>query len=301
MLNQLHTKGAPEHHGFPPARLQSVPDLSKVFELTEDVLAEALSFLAVRPVHTVVMTSFIHDNGFNAELNRGVFYGYRGQSGKIEGIALIGHSTLVETRSDAAMRALAFTARTSRIPIHLIMAAGDDADSFWSAYSGGDQPRLRCEELLFEASLPFLVQNSKWDVQEADISDLEQIAEAQAAIAFMECGVDPMARDREGFLSRVARRIEQKRIFTVVENGVLIFKADVIAEAGDVVYLEGVFVAPSHRGQGVGSACLAKLTVDLLGRFSNICLLSNVEYSDAHRSFRKAGYASSDKCITLFV
>ena len=301
MLNQLHTQTAPRPFGPPASRLSAVPDLSRVFEITADVRDEALAFLAVRPVHTVVMTSFIIDNAFNRELDRGVFYGYRGKNGKLEGIALIGHSTLVEARTDEAMRAFAFTARASQTPIHLIMAAGDDVDSFWSDFRGGESPSLRCEELLFEASFPFLVQPCKWNVRTADIADLEQIAEAQAAIAFMECGVDPMARDREGFLRRVARRIEQKRVFTVVENGVLIFKADIIAETADVIYLEGVYVAPSHRGQGVGSACLAQLTAELMGRVSNICLLSNVEFEEAHHSFRKAGYANNDKCITLFV
>jgi len=33
-------------------------------------------FLSIRPVHTVVITGFITDNGIVSELNRGKFYGY---------------------------------------------------------------------------------------------------------------------------------------------------------------------------------------------------------------------------------
>ncbi|MFN0141391.1 MAG: hypothetical protein ACKVQW_15050 [Pyrinomonadaceae bacterium] len=67
------------------------PDLSRVSGLTESDLAETLAFLSIRPVHTVVMTSFINDNGIESELNRGVYYGYRNAKGELEGVALIGH------------------------------------------------------------------------------------------------------------------------------------------------------------------------------------------------------------------
>ena len=75
------------------------PDLSRVSELLLGDTQEVLDFLSIRPVHTVVMTSFINDNGIASELNRGKFYGYRNADGEIEGVALIGHSTLVEARS----------------------------------------------------------------------------------------------------------------------------------------------------------------------------------------------------------
>lgn len=301
MLHQRHNTIAPNIAGERANALAAVPDLTRVFQLTEDVRAEALSFLSVRPVHTVVMTSFIQDNGFDQKLNRGTFYGYRGTNGAIEGIALIGHSTLIEARTDNAMRAFAFTALTSETPIHLVMSAGNDVDSFWRTFRPTAEPRLRCEELLFEASFPFSVPTCEWNVRNADTSQLLQVAEAQAEVAFIECGVDPMVRDREGFLKRVARRMEQGRVFSVFEDGVLIFKADIIAETDDVIYLEGVYVNPEYRGKGVGPNCLAALTVKLLGRVSNICMLSNVDFKPAHRSFEKAGYQATDKCITLFV
>jgi predicted GNAT family acetyltransferase len=80
------------------------------------------------------------------------------------------------------------------------------------------------------------------------MDELELVAEAQAEVAFLESGVDPMVTDRDGFLKRVARRIEQERIFVVVENGELVFKADIIAETSDAIYLEGVYVSESYRG-----------------------------------------------------
>lgn len=281
--------------------VEAMPDLSKVVELTEDHREEVTKFLAVRPVHTVVMSSFINDNGMESPQNRGKFFGYRNTRGELEGVALIGHSTLVEARTENAIAALAMTARTSETPIHLVMSSGERAEIFWNYYTGGTKsPRLTCKELLFEVAFPYMVQNCEWNIRKAESSHLEHVAAAQAEIAFVECGVDPMEKDRAGFLKRVQKRIDQGRVFVVFENGKLLFKADIIAEANDVIYLEGIYVAPELRGQGMGSRCLSKLSLDLMGQAGNICLLSNVDFEQAHRSYTRAGFKQTDSCTTLF-
>jgi hypothetical protein len=248
------------------------------------------------------MTSFINDNGIENELlNRGIFYGYRNRGGKLSGVALIGHSTLVEARDNEALIALAVCARSSRTPIHLIMSSGDDANRFWNLMGLVGQPRLSCTEALFEAAFPFAVSKSEYEVRTATAEWLMPVAEAQAEVAFIESGVDPLLSDREGFLKRVARRIEQGRVFVVTNGDELVFKADIIAETDETIYLEGVYVAPGQRGKGVGAECLASLTLQLLDRVEHISLLSNVEFTAAHRSFIKAGYRETDRCTTLFV
>jgi GNAT superfamily N-acetyltransferase len=248
------------------------------------------------------MTSLINDNGLESDLNRGKFFGYMNATGKLEGVALIGHSTLVEARTDDAMHALALRARRSETPIHLIMSDGKAAESFWKYFSGNfGEPRLTCEEELFELGFPFLVQKCEWQLRYATLDELESVAEAQAEVALLESGVDPMARDREGFLRRVTRRIEQNRVFVVFQNGKLVFKADVVAQTDAVAYLEGVYVHPEYRGQGVGSECLAEVGLRLLTEVQNVCLLSNVKFGGAHRSFAKAGFRNTDRCTTLFV
>jgi len=275
---------------------------AKAIGLTNGDTQEVLDFLTIRPVHTVVMTSLIQDNGLENSLNRGKFYGYKNAEGTLEGVALIGHTTLVEARSENALNALALAARASEVPLHLIMSDGNAAESFWRILGNGSKaPRLTCTELLFEISYPFPVPSCDRTIRQATLAELDQIAEAQADIAFKECGVDPLGKDREGFLKRVSRRIEQGRIFVVVENGKLIFKADIMAETEEVIYLEGIYVAPEHRGQGVGSVCLAKLTMDLLTRVQHISLLSNISFAESHRAYQKAGYKKTGSCVTVFV
>lgn len=277
------------------------PDMTRIHALTEANREEAMSFLAKRPVHTVVMTSFMVDNGMVSDLNRGRFFAYRNAEDTIEGIALIGHATLVEARSDEALKALAFAARSSETPIHLVMSSGTAAEDFWQYMTDGLRaPRLTCMENLFEISFPFAVQQNEWKIQNADMSHLIQVAEAQAEVAFIECGVDPMKSDRKGFLKRVARRIERNRVFVVMDGEKMVFKADIVAETDNVAYLEGIYVTSEYRGKGIGSKCLSTLSLDLLNRVDHICLLSNVDFEGAHKSFHKAGFRQTDQCITLF-
>ncbi|MEJ7847297.1 MAG: hypothetical protein WKF92_04310 [Pyrinomonadaceae bacterium] len=94
------------------------------------------------------------------------------------------------------------------------MSDGPDAESFWKYYTEEKaDPRLVCNEVLFELGFPFPVRNCRFDVRLARPSELKQVADAQAEIALMESGVDPRERDLQGFMKRVMRRIEQGRMF----------------------------------------------------------------------------------------
>src|SRR5687768_9820315 len=75
--------------------------------LTGEHTAEVLAFLAERPLHTVIMASFIRDNGLVSPLNRGTFHACRNTEGRLEGVALIGHAILIEVHTDEALAAFA--------------------------------------------------------------------------------------------------------------------------------------------------------------------------------------------------
>jgi hypothetical protein len=85
----------------------SANDSSFAFQLTESNTEDVLNFLAERPIHTVFMASVIRDNGLVSPLNRGAFFGCRDAEGRLTGVALIGHATLIEARTEAALIAFA--------------------------------------------------------------------------------------------------------------------------------------------------------------------------------------------------
>jgi uncharacterized protein len=263
--------------------------------------AEVLQFLSARPLHTVVMSGLIIDNGLEDELNRGTFYGHRNSAGALEGVALIGHTTIVEARTDAAMRAFARVAQDFR-RAHVIVGEQESVARFWSFYAIAGQPLRRlCRETLLELNEPPVVSNNAGNLRTADLEDLSLIVPAHAAMALDESGVDPLQVDPEGFRSRCRRRIEQGRVWVCVEDGKLIFKADIISDTPDVIYLEGIYVRDLDRGKGLGSLYIAQLAQSLLSRTKSISVLVNCERPRAVKCFQKVGFVPRSLYDTLYL
>jgi len=277
-----------------------VPVSSRIEPLREQHQDETLAFLATRPEHTFVMTGWILDNGVVSDLNRGTFYGHRNGLGQLDGVALIGHVTLFETNNEVALAAFARLAQDCS-SARVIMAGAEDLEGFLGHFKHGPEPRLRCREQLFQQRHEERLDQAVPELRLATPNNLELVVSVHAQMAFEESGINPLFEDPEGFYRRCARRIEQKRVWVLVENKQLIFKADIISDTPEVVYLEGVYVSPSKRGEGLGQRCVKQLTNELLKRTKSVCLLVNDENVAAQSCYRKAGYRLRDVYDTLYL
>lgn len=283
-----------------PAFLRRAAAGATASGLAQEHEAEVLEFLAARPTHTAIMSGLIRDNGIVSPLNRGWFYAYRTWRGVLEGMALIGHVTLVEARSCAALEAFAFAAQQSS-NVHVIMAETDKTELFWKYYQPcGKRPRLLCRELLFEQREPPERREPVNGLRRATVVDLASVMQVQAQMAFAESGVNPMQIDPAGFRQRCARRIEQGRVWVWVEGGRLIFKADIIADTPEVNYLEGVWVNPQERRQGYGIRCMSHLAGKLLAKTKSLTVLVNQRAWQAHAFYRRSGYHFSGYYDTIY-
>lgn len=268
--------------------------------LTDESQEEVLKFLAERPLHTVVMAGLIRDNGMESKFNRGTFYACRDRHGKLAGVALIGHAMFVDARSEEALRQFATLAQ--KFPhTHMMLGEGEMIERFWKYYALNGQLRRRLSrEVLFELTDGPPEFESVSELRPATLSDLSLIVPVHAALACEESGVNPLEVDREGFRERCRRRIEEQRVWVLVEDGELIFKADIISDTDAVVYLEGIYVHPQQRGKGYGSRCLSALARELLGRTKSISLLVDQERQPAQKFFRKLGFVSRGFYETIF-
>jgi predicted GNAT family acetyltransferase len=296
-MQSLHTTSPMSE----PVAPSVIFDAAATEPLAEKHKAEILAFLQERPLHTVYMTGCILDNGVVSPLNRGCFYGYRNREGRLEGVALIGHATLFEARSDASLAAFAALAqKCSRT--HMLLGEMDKVENFWSHYArGGQEPRIVCRELLFEQKFPVEVKEPVRGLRKATLADLDLVLPVNARMAEAESGVNPMEKDPIGFRLRCARRIEQGRIWVLVQEGRLSFKADIMFETPDVIYLEGIYVAAETRGQGVGLRCLAQLTRKLLAHTKTVSLLVNELNQVASSFYLKAGFKLRAHYDTIFL
>ena len=283
--------GAGEHTCFPDERALPLQEREK---------SEALAFLAQRPLHTVYMASLIRDHGVDSPLNRGGFYSYRGSNGHLEGIALLGHATLIETRTESSLTAFARLAQQSSLP-YLIRGEEDLIKRFWSQYQkSGQGARRVCRELLLEqVTAPRCPEVT--GLRQATLDDLESVVRVNSEMAQAESGTDPLERDPEGFRSRIAHRIARGRNWIWMEDGKLLFKADIIAATPQVIYLEGIYVQPDERGKGYGSTGLCQLGRILLRQADSICLTLNADKEKTKNFYDKAGYALRSYYDTIYL
>ena len=262
---------------------------------------EVRAFLRAGTVDTVVMNGLIADNGLESPFNRGTFYGCRDHEGQLIGVALIGHATLFETQHETVLAAFARLAQGYE-RAHVVVGTPDKVERFWWHYgAGGQKPRLICRELFLEQRWPVAALAPVADLRRATLDDLPSVMSVNARLAFIESGVDPLEADPEGFRLRLARRIEQGRVWVWCERGRLLFKADVLAETAEMNYLEGIYVHPDERGKGYGSRGLSQLGRELLKETRAICLLVNEQNKDAQRFFFRNGYKLRDCYDTIFL
>ncbi len=280
----------------------SVPDASlRIDVLKAGNQEEVLDFLAARPIHTVAMVGFINDNGIESPLNRGTFYGCRNLSGELEGVALVGHAILMETRTTRAVHAFANIAQNAGTG-HMIMGEQQQVEEFWDCYSRlGDTFRLACRELLYELRWPTEVRRAISALRPATLEDLPLIMPVQAEMAKQESGVDPMEKDPKGFEQRCRRRIELERTWILRKGNQLVFKAEIVSDTPDLAYLEGIWVNPSERGKDYGIHCLSDLCYRLLQNKKSVCLLVNVVNEAAQAVYRKAGFRLQSTYDTIFL
>jgi len=116
------------------------------------------------------------------------------------------------------------------------------------------------------------------------------VADAQAEMSLEESGTDPRLTDLEGFRCRVAERIERKRTWVKLQDGQVVFKAELQSVTPEVVYLEGIWTHPDYRNRGIAESCLTELAHRLLRQHLVLCLAVEAHEQAALRVYKQVGF-----------
>lgn len=111
--------------------------------------------------------------------------------------------------------------------------------------------------------------------------DVETLLPACAAAHQLELGIDPLARDPEGFRWRTVAQIEEGRSWVWLEDGVVLFKAEASAWTPSAVQVQQVWVDPAVRGRGYGARGLRDLCRLLLDQVPTVTLFVRSENAPA--------------------
>jgi GNAT superfamily N-acetyltransferase len=119
--------------------------------------------------------------------------------------------------------------------------------------------------------------------------DFEVLLPACAAAHKEEIGIDPLARDAEGFRWRTRSQIEEGRSWLWLEDSTILFKAEASAWTPRAVQVQQVWVDPPARNRGYAHRGMRDLCRLLLERVPAVCLFVRPENDPAIRVYEGIG------------
>lgn len=114
----------------------------------------------------------------------------------------------------------------------------------------------------------------------------------RAAVAMYreELDEDPLATNAAGYRRYVDGLLAQGRAYGIVEDGEVVFKADVGATGGRVSQIQGVWLAEHLRGRGLAAPAMAAVTNAITDAGRVASLYVNDFNAPALATYRRCGY-----------
>ena len=140
------------------------------------------------------------------------------------------------------------------------------------------------------------------EVRQVRPEELDAYLVAAVDMFIGEVGVDPRLGDGgRGYRRRVASLIATGRAWARFEHGQVIFKAEVGSQSPGVGQIQGVWVHPERRGQGLGTAGTATLAAVIVGTGRIASLYVNDFNTVARATYDRIGFVEVGTFATVLL
>ena len=224
---------------------------------------EALELLDRDPVADVFVASRIRGAGLTESRLGAQVWGY-GERGRLESLCYSGANLVPVQAGPEAVRAFAERARRQGRRCSSIVGESTAVQQLWSLLtpSWGRARAVREAQPLMALDGPPAVAPDP-AVRQVRRDEVEVLLPACIAMFTEEIGVSPLVGDGGAlYRARVTELVAQGRAYARIEDGQVLFKAEVGAATSTVCQVQGVWVHPSLRGRGLsvgGTAAVAAL------------------------------------------
>jgi ribosomal protein S18 acetylase RimI-like enzyme len=244
--------------------------------LKEPELDEILAFCAEDPIERV----FLEDI---ARRGLGRFTALE-EGGRLKALCHSGANLVPSGEGCGAFAELAAGARA-----RMIIGEQGAVSALWEA-ARDEMPSPREDRPLQPVYvLETLPEPGETGLRQAAPEDFDLLLPACAAAHSEEIGIDPLARDNEGFRWRTRAQIEEGRSWLWVEDGTILFKAEASAWTSRAVQLQQVWVDPATRGRGYAQRGMRDLCRLLLTQVPTVCLFVRRGNAAAIRVYEATG------------
>ncbi|MCA6096552.1 GNAT family N-acetyltransferase [Streptomyces sp. SCA3-4] len=264
---------------------------TKVLEPGE--LDAALAVLDRDPVANAFVAARVQVAGLDPWRLGGEMWGWYAE-GRLESLCYAGANLVPICAGPEAVRAFADRARRSGRRCSSIVGPAPATTELWSLLEPhwGPAREVRAHQpLMVTRSMPAGIEPDPY-VRRVRKDEMEVIMPACVAMFTEEVGISPLAGDG-GLLyqARVAELVGSGRSFARIEDGRVVFKAEIGAATDRACQIQGVWVAPEHRGRGLSVTGMAAVLGHALREVSPVVSLYVNDYNAAARaSYRRVGF-----------
>jgi hypothetical protein len=183
-----------------------------------------------------------------------------------------------------------------------IVGPADDVDLLWSILEPKwSRPRetRRNQPHLQISSTPLVEPDP--DVRRTVARDLDVLYPACVAMYTEEVGVSPEAGGgADLYRARVSQLISKGWSFARIEDGRVVFKAEVAAASPYACQVQGVYVDPSRRGEGLAAAGMAAVVEMARAEIAPVVSLYVNDHNEAaRRAYARVGFEQSALFTTI--
>jgi predicted GNAT family acetyltransferase len=140
------------------------------------------------------------------------------------------------------------------------------------------------------------------EVRQVRPDELDAYLVAAVDMFIGEVGIDPRLCDGgRGYRRRVASLITAGRAWARFEHGEVVFKAEVGSQSPAVGQIQGVWVHPQRRGQGLGTTGTATLAAVIVGTGRIASLYVNSFNTVARAAYTRAGFREVGTFATVLL
>ncbi|MEU0085771.1 GNAT family N-acetyltransferase [Streptomyces sp. NPDC006274] len=256
-------------------------------------LGAALAILESEPVTNAFVTSRVQVAGLDPWRLGGEMWGWYAD-GHLRSLCYSGANLVPICTTPEAVRAFADRARRAGRRCSSIVGPAEPTAQLWRLLepSWGPARDVRPNQpLMVTDRVPADIEPDP-HVRRIRKDEMDVIMPACVAMFTEEVGVSPMAGDG-GLLyqARVAELVGTGRSFARIDDGKVVFKAEIGAATDRACQIQGVWVAPEYRGRGLSETGMAAVLRYALADVSPVVSLYVNDYNTAARaSYRRVGF-----------
>ncbi|GAA2136820.1 GNAT family N-acetyltransferase [Actinomadura napierensis] len=263
--------------------------------------AEALAILDADPVANVFVGSRVHAAGLDPRRLGAQMWGYM-RDGRLSALCYSGANLIPVAAGPQAVRAFAERAQAQGRRCSSIVGPVDAVGDLWeilAPYWGPPRAVRSAQPVMATSTVPDVPADP--GVRRVRMEEFDVVYPACVAMFTEEVGISPNSGDG-GVLyrARVAELIRDGRAFARIEDGRVMFKAEVGAVTPRACQVQGVWVPPDLRGQGLSVAGMSAVVREALRSIApTVSLYVNDYNTRARAAYRRVGFAEYGSFMSI--